>query len=126
MTKFSLVLSDGTVHSVDGCSLRVEYSSGIQDIPFAEVTAILAAVNAGQQISAQIAEIEAIGDIGPVQEDQLDSLDDSLSGIISMLFGMPEEEDNDDEDYDDNIGEADGSNPIEPITEATIIRFPGK
>jgi len=126
MTKFSLVLSDGTVRSVDGCSLRVEHSGGIQDIPFVEVTATLAAVNAGQQISAQMAEIEAIGDIGPVQEDQLDSLDDSLSGIISMLFGMPEEEDNDDEDYDDNIGEADGSNPIEPITKATIIHFPSK
>jgi len=127
MTKFSLVLSDGTVHSVDSCSLRVEYSGGIQDIPFDEVTATLAAVNAGQQISAQMAEIEAVGDIGPVQEDQLDSLDDSLSDIISMLFGVPEEEeDNDDEDYDDNIGEADGSNPIEPITKATIIHFPSK
>jgi hypothetical protein len=137
MTKFSVVLLDGSVHTVDGSSLRVEYDGGVQDIPFTEVTAILATVNAGQQISAQMALIESIGDIGPVQEDELDSLDEQLSGVISRLFGMPEGDDScqhdcdhctscHDSDPDDNQGEADGTNPIEEIHNATIIQFPGK
>lgn len=145
MTKFSVVLPDGSVHEIDGASLRVEFDndstgggSGIQDIPFAEVVGILATVNAGQQLSNQMAMIEATGDIGPVQEDELDSLDEQLSGVISRLFGMPESDDScqhdcdhctschSDEDFDDNAGEADGSNPIEEIHNATIIQFPGK
>lgn len=126
MTKFSVVLPDGSVHMIDGVSLCVEYDGGVQDIPFTEVTAILATVNAGQQISAQMALIESIGDIGPVQEDELDILDEQLSEVISRLFGIEDDVDEDDSDYDDNIGEADGTNPIGPITEATIIQFPSK
>lgn len=143
MTKFSVVLPDGSVHTIDGVSLRVEFDndlagsgSGVQDIPMAEVTMILATVNAGQQISAQMAELEDIGNIGPVEENELDGLDEQLSSVISRLFGMPDDSCqhdcdhctscNSDEDYDDNAGEADGSNPIEAIREATIIQFPGK
>lgn len=137
MTKFSVVLSDGSVHEIDGSALRVEYDGGVQDIPMVEVTGILATVNAGQQISAQMALLESIGDIGPVQEDELDALDEQLSRVISRLFGMPEDDSchNEcghcespchDSDYDDNAGEADGSNPIEIVKEATIIQFPVK
>lgn len=137
MTKFSVVLPDGSVHTVDGSSLRVEFDGGVQDIPFSEVTEILATVNAGQQISAQMALIESIGDIGPVQEDELDELDEKLSEVISRLFGMSDDDDScqhdcdhctscHDSDPDDNQGEADGTNPIEAIREATIIQFPSK
>ena len=131
MTKFSVVLPDGSVHTVDGSLLRVEFDGGVQDIPFSEVTEILATVNAGQQISAQMALIESIGDIGPVQEDELDELDEKLSEVISRLFGMPEGDNSCQHDCDHCTScHSDDADPIAEVldaySEATIIQFPSK
>lgn len=121
-TKFSVVLSDGSVHDIESTMLRVDHDDGTQDIPMFDVTDILTMINAGQQLAAKMLEYEVIGNIGSVEEvKDRQQLDAEFDSIVSRLFGMGDEDCQHncssctscgDPDYDDNAGEADGSNPI--------------